>query len=182
MPRGTSQTHQGIIAAPRHYRSNRVEKAFRARGSRSAKEQTITFLHSDPCGKPPAESRKFIRSHVMKGKNKKRRQPRDSQSLSWIHDSLLSQTEEGSEFINITFDDKSTQVGDKVGKERRPLTTGSSSLMATRYQGLGVRKLIVCLQGPVRAPGELTLVKFPIEVDHRTRSLLTFCKQLLFHH
>ncbi|KAM5352860.1 hypothetical protein ACJ41O_005582 [Fusarium nematophilum] len=40
---------------------------------KTAPAKTFEFVSSDPAGKPPPETRKFIRSHVMRGKNTKRR-------------------------------------------------------------------------------------------------------------
>ncbi|KAM0425606.1 hypothetical protein ACHAPT_009137 [Fusarium lateritium] len=41
--------------------------------TRKTAPKKFEFVASDPAGKPPPETRKFIRSHVMRGKNTKRR-------------------------------------------------------------------------------------------------------------
>ncbi|KAG4275134.1 hypothetical protein FPRO04_08796 [Fusarium proliferatum] len=48
----------------------------RARKPRQQGPKKFEFVSSDPVGKPAPESRKFIRSHVMRGKNTKKSPPR----------------------------------------------------------------------------------------------------------
>ncbi|CAM1500427.1 Fc.00g095890.m01.CDS01 [Cosmosporella sp. VM-42] len=113
--------------------------------------RTFEFVTSDSAGKPPAEARKFIRSYVMRGKNKKRTNDRLRAGASWINHEAASFRE-----------------GQLCEPEREPSETLVLSSSLTR----DTVALAPYLPHPFRPPPDLTLFNFATPLDGQSRYLI----------
>lgn len=134
--------------------------------------KSFEFISSDSAGKPPADTRKFIRSHVMRGKNTKKR-------------SVVYQTSEPSR--------QTDEDGRNDGSIPSPSSSRTSVVDATatschhlnsRVVGPGNHRKWAFMvfpwgvPAPVKTPHDLALVKFPEAPDSHTQQLIHRCKAL----
>ncbi|KPM35151.1 hypothetical protein AK830_g11423 [Neonectria ditissima] len=107
------------------------------------------FVSSDPGGKPDPNARKVIRSHVMRGKNTKRRCSGQAQVAS------LSNAEDRDDGLACSQDDSATNTN-------RSHSKGSDSIVVQSP----------CLPGFLPVSSDLMLFKFAAPLDRTSRYLI----------
>lgn len=139
--------------------------------SSSTAIKSFEFVESDPSGRAPAERRKFIRSHVMRGKNTSKRVERvpDIEQPSWLNAETDEPPSENHAIPNTT-----------TTPDSRLTPLPSTSYVVVENPDDEARRAFVflpsCFLGPVRPPPDLSLFVFPEQVDDSSRYLIRRCK------
>ncbi|KAF7562245.1 hypothetical protein G7046_g1892 [Stylonectria norvegica] len=147
-------------------------EARKPRASRPA-SNTFEFVSFDPSGKSAPESRKFIRSYVMRGKNRKC--PNDQRlKLSWINKGSANSNERG-------YLVKEARAIAPAGCEAESSSHDETESTSCEENGVvGVS----FLPGPLRPPSDLSLFNFADPLDGPGKMLifrfLTTIKQSLY--
>lgn len=117
-------------------------------------------MTATPRGQPAAEDRKLIRSHVMRGKNTRKRRPHGRLNMGASADPLVGLNPE-------------ERIGDESSpEESRESQNGHEMPCTDGFTWCGELSLIP------RAASAFAFVTFPEEIDVKARGMLCTCKSL----
>ena len=125
-------------------------------GCLHAEARKFEFVSSGAAGKPAPETRKFIRSYVMRGKNRKHTSIDQNRSVSWLNHDLPSYR--GGYLVTPADDDA------EQNEEPSPLADDIIAIVAPSFPG------------PLRPPSDLTLFNFAQPLSPSSRKLIIRCK------
>lgn len=128
------------------------------------------FISSDSRGKPAADTRNFIRSHVMRGKNIRKRVQRLSQPSS---ESSASQVPALSEHA--------AEDSPSAGHSREQHVRNNYVAVPEGAQGYTCVAFPWAFPSPIMMPPDMRLLDFPEVMDDKMRGLMFRCKSLLLH-
>ncbi|KAF4977655.1 hypothetical protein FZEAL_5845 [Fusarium zealandicum] len=146
-----------LFAGPDPQPETRSKPRPRKTASRKPAPKQFEFVSSDPAGKPALGTRKFIRSHVMRGKNTKRRAASTQVIL-----------------LNETAPDAHQQVEDT---EIIAISSSRGELHPTDEYFKAMQQYRAWIQSPsriapVNAPPDLSLFNFATPLDGNSRYLI----------
>ena len=134
---------------------------------------SFAFVPADNYGRPKAADRKFIRSHCMKGKNKKRHSHAAAFAPPLANRNLPQTTQPDQFSVSIPIPSKARHSRDAL--YRNAGTVEDRTRNARELREVAETESML----PRPPPVDLSLFKFAGEVDSHSRELLFKCSSVL---